>query len=69
MRTTVRFIVTTLLGLTALAAATAPAMAADSPIPSKQEHLYTIPVGAITDLGDLTKIGILGYDFAGLLGQ
>ncbi|WP_431683457.1 hypothetical protein [Kitasatospora sp. KL5] len=55
----------------ATVAGTAAAAAAGNaayPAPSKQEHLYTVPVGGVTDLGDLTKLGLLGYDFAGLLG-
>lgn len=57
------------LGVAALAA-TATATAADTaahPAPSHQGHTYSIPVGAITDLGDLTKISNLGSDLAGLL--
>jgi len=73
MRTAIR---TTLAGVllasAVLAATTTAAAAADTPAdpaPSRQEHTYSIPVGAITDLGDLTKIGNLGHDLAGLLGH
>ncbi|MFE0460680.1 hypothetical protein ACFW1A_15675 [Kitasatospora sp. NPDC058965] len=68
MRAAVRATVTTLL-LTATALTTAPAWAEEYPAPSKQEHTYSIPVGAISDLGDLTKVANLGTDFAHLLGQ
>lgn len=72
MRTTVRTVlVGALLAAAALAGTPAAWAAGDTayPAPSKQEHLYTIPVGGIADLGDLTKVGLLGYDFAGLLGH
>ncbi|MFD9128679.1 hypothetical protein [Kitasatospora sp. NPDC059571] len=72
MRTTVRTVlVCTLLGASALAGCTAAAAAGNPayPAPSKQDHLYAIPVAGITDIGDITKLGLLGNDFAGLLGS
>ncbi|GAA5021922.1 hypothetical protein [Kitasatospora paranensis] len=72
MRTTVRTVlVGALLGAAALAATPTASAAGGAayPAPSKQEHLYTIPVGGIADVGDLTKVSLLGYDFAGLLGH
>ncbi len=72
MRTAIRFTLTgALLCTAALAAATAASAAGSSayPAPSRQEHLYTIPVGAITDLGDLTKVATLGQDLASLVGH
>ncbi|GAB2719248.1 hypothetical protein [Kitasatospora kifunensis] len=74
MRTATRFTVTTVLLGTALLAATGGAVAATAgdpayPAPSKQEHTYSIPVGTISDLGDLTKVANLGTDFAALLGH
>jgi hypothetical protein len=61
--------VVVLLG-SALLAATGPAAAVDQPgQPTKPGHPYSIPVGAITDLGDLTKVANLGNDLAGLLGH
>ncbi|MGF1430546.1 hypothetical protein [Kitasatospora sp. LaBMicrA B282] len=74
MRTAIRLTVTGALLAAATLAGTAAVWAAAGdpasyPAPSKQEHLYAIPVGAITDLGDLTKVSLLGNDFAGLLGQ
>ncbi|PYC65899.1 hypothetical protein C7C46_32005 [Streptomyces tateyamensis] len=71
MRTATRLTVTTLL-LAATALTAAPAFAAaaqEYPVPSKQEHTYSIPVGAITDLGDLTKVTTVATDFQHLLGQ
>ncbi|MFE9428547.1 hypothetical protein ACFYNO_37010 [Kitasatospora sp. NPDC006697] len=67
--TAVRLTTAALLGAAALLAAAGPAAAADYPAPSKQGHTYSIPVGAITDLGDLTKVANLGTDVAGLLGR
>ncbi|GAA0675844.1 hypothetical protein GCM10010193_31100 [Kitasatospora atroaurantiaca] len=72
MRTAIRIALTGALLATAALAATTTAAAADTPAdpaPSRQDHTYSIPVGAITDLGDLTKIGNLGHDLAGLLGH
>ncbi|MFJ5885042.1 hypothetical protein [Kitasatospora cineracea] len=51
-----------------LAPAAAPALADDSPAPVPNQG-YSIPVGAITDLGALPMLGGLGNDFAHLLGQ
>ncbi|MDH6108784.1 Spy/CpxP family protein refolding chaperone [Kitasatospora sp. MAP12-15] len=63
-----------LLGAAAVLAAAATAAAVGTnpsayPAPSHQEHTYSIPVGAVTDLGDLTKIANLGSDVAGFLGH
>ncbi|MFI1519196.1 hypothetical protein [Kitasatospora cineracea] len=52
----------------ALLAPAAPALADDSPVPVPNQG-YSIPVGAITDLGALPMLGGLGNDFAHLLGQ
>ncbi|MFE1318229.1 hypothetical protein [Kitasatospora phosalacinea] len=49
-------------------AATASASADDSAAPVPNQG-YSIPVGAITDLGALPMLGGLGNDFAHLLGQ
>ncbi|MFB7944693.1 hypothetical protein ACFC6L_07195 [Kitasatospora phosalacinea] len=60
--------------LTALALAAAllcpaaTAFAGDSAAPVPNQG-YSIPVGAITDLGALPVLGGLGNDFAHLLGQ
>ncbi|TWG01485.1 hypothetical protein [Kitasatospora viridis] len=64
-----RFTTLALCATTLLLAGAGTASATNYPAPSKQEHLYTIPVGAVTDLGDLTKVSLLGQDFAHLLGQ
>ncbi|MFJ9692124.1 hypothetical protein [Kitasatospora sp. NPDC101183] len=59
---------TLLLGavlLPAAAATAAPAAAA----PREVNQGYSIPVGAVTDLGALPVLGGLGLDFARLLGQ
>ncbi|MEY9946660.1 hypothetical protein [Kitasatospora sp. GAS1066B] len=72
MRTAIRFTVTGALLAAAGLAGAASARAAGNPAypaPSKQEHTYSIPVGGITDLGDLTKVANLGTDFAGVLGH
>ncbi|MCX5215080.1 hypothetical protein OG689_38465 [Kitasatospora sp. NBC_00240] len=71
MRNAVR---STLVGVVLLTAATtggsaATAVPAESVAPSKQEHTYSIPVLAVTDVGDLTKVANLGTDLAGLLGH
>ncbi|ROR35337.1 hypothetical protein [Kitasatospora cineracea] len=62
----------TALSALALAAAlltpAAPALADDAPAPVPNQG-YSIPVGAITDLGALPMLGGLGNDFAHLLGQ
>ncbi|MFD7733055.1 hypothetical protein ACFV6F_22020 [Kitasatospora phosalacinea] len=50
----------------AATAATAFAEEAPGPVPNQG---YSIPVGAITDLGALPVLGGLGNDFAHLLGQ
>ncbi|MFE2346617.1 hypothetical protein [Kitasatospora cineracea] len=52
----------------ALLAPAAPALADDSPAPVPNQG-YSIPVGAITDLGALPMLGGLGNDFAHLLSQ
>ncbi|WP_405014626.1 hypothetical protein [Kitasatospora sp. NBC_01539] len=69
MRTTVRLA----LALTAAAvlAATAPAGAAAAAPTAAElaQQPHSIPVLAVTDLGALTTLGKLGYDFSGLLGQ
>ncbi|QKW23369.1 hypothetical protein HUT16_33610 [Kitasatospora sp. NA04385] len=49
-------------------AATGTAFAAEAPAPVPNQG-YSIPVGAITDLGALPMLGGLGNDFAHLLGQ
>ncbi|MFJ1754916.1 hypothetical protein [Kitasatospora sp. NPDC088134] len=59
------------LAAAALFAGGAPAVAAAAgepagPVPNQG---YSVPVGAITDLGALPMLGGLGYDFAHLLGQ
>ncbi|MER8185049.1 hypothetical protein [Kitasatospora sp. NPDC094015] len=65
MRTAVRTILAcTLLGAVA-PATTGAAAAAEQPVAQHQ----SIPVLAVTDLGDLTTIANLGRDFAGLLGR
>ncbi|GAA2091009.1 hypothetical protein GCM10009759_15160 [Kitasatospora saccharophila] len=51
-----------------LAPAGAAAAAAEAPAPVPNQG-YSIPVGAITDLGALPVLGGLGNDFAHLLGQ
>ncbi|RKE23085.1 hypothetical protein [Streptomyces sp. TLI_171] len=48
------------------AATAAAAEEAGGPVPNQG---YSIPVGAITDLGALPMLGGLGNDFAHLLGQ
>ncbi|MFC8719131.1 hypothetical protein [Kitasatospora sp. NPDC057198] len=50
------------------AAAITTAAAAEAPAPVPNQG-YSIPVGAITDLGALPMLGGLGNDFAHLLGQ
>ncbi|GJF31329.1 hypothetical protein KNE206_40290 [Kitasatospora sp. NE20-6] len=83
MRTTVRLALA--LTAAAVLAATAPtaataagsaaptaATAAGSAAPTAAElaqQPHSIPVLAVTDLGALTTLGKLGYDFSGLLGQ
>ncbi|WP_035839404.1 hypothetical protein [Kitasatospora azatica] len=80
MRTAARCILTAAAALTLATLATATsatatsatatsASAAANPAPDKQGHTYSIPVGAISDLGDLTKVANLGPDFAALLGR
>ncbi|GLW69663.1 hypothetical protein Kpho02_19620 [Kitasatospora phosalacinea] len=53
--------------LSPVAAATT-AFADDSAAPVPNQG-YSIPVGAVTDLGALPMLGGLGNDFAHLLGQ
>ncbi|BAJ32847.1 MULTISPECIES: hypothetical protein [Kitasatospora] len=53
-------------------ATAAPALADDAPASAPgpvPNQGYSIPVGAITDLGALPVLGGLGNDFAHLLGQ
>ncbi|MDH6141811.1 hypothetical protein P3T35_003832 [Kitasatospora sp. GP30] len=70
MRTAARPTTAASLLATALLAAIGPAAAATAdPMPSKQGHPYSIPVGGITDLGDLTKLADLGTDLTGPLGH
>ncbi|MFB7668085.1 hypothetical protein ACFC1R_29890 [Kitasatospora sp. NPDC056138] len=60
-----------LIGAAALLVGTAATAAAvpSGPDPiDKQQHL-SIPVLAVTDIGDLVKVANLGHDLAGLLGQ
>ncbi|MFF0297238.1 hypothetical protein ACFYST_28745 [Kitasatospora sp. NPDC004614] len=57
---------TALTALATLLLASTPAAAAATLTP---DQTYSIPVGAITDLGALPTLGGLGYDFAHLLGQ
>ncbi|MFJ5230998.1 hypothetical protein ACIQBJ_14015 [Kitasatospora sp. NPDC088391] len=45
------------------------AAAAEEPAGPVPNQGYSIPVGAITDLGALPMLGGLGKDFAHLLGQ
>ncbi|MEV6978426.1 hypothetical protein [Kitasatospora sp. NPDC093806] len=55
--------------LTTTLAATAAAPAAATPDLLREVNQgYSIPVGAITDLGALPVLGSLGLDFARLLG-
>ncbi|WP_033221017.1 hypothetical protein [Kitasatospora phosalacinea] len=49
-------------------AVTTAASAEEAPAPVPNQG-YSIPVGAITDLGALPVLGGLGNDFAHLLGQ
>ncbi|MFJ5123080.1 MULTISPECIES: hypothetical protein [unclassified Kitasatospora] len=68
MRTALRTALTvTLLGAAALTPALGTAEAADA-APREVNQGYSIPVGAITDLGALPVLGHLGTDFARLLG-
>lgn len=74
MRTVVRTaLAVALLGAAALTAATTAAAAAANtaayPAPSRGGRTYSIPVGGISDVGDLTKVANLGYDLTGLLGH
>lgn len=70
MRSTVRPALVAVL-LAAVAAVAAPAaQAATAPTAAElAQQPHSIPVLAVTDLGALTTLGRLGYDFAGLLGQ
>ncbi|MFE2723821.1 hypothetical protein [Kitasatospora sp. NPDC059327] len=59
-----------LLGTVALTGATATtATATTAPATREVNQGYSIPVGAVTDLGALPVLGTLGLDFARLLGQ
>ncbi|MEV8323410.1 hypothetical protein [Kitasatospora sp. NPDC056731] len=60
-----------LFGAALIPAAAAPANAAPVPVPAPRavNQGYSIPVGAVTDLGALPVLGSLGLDFARLLGQ
>ncbi|MFF1901816.1 hypothetical protein [Kitasatospora sp. NPDC058218] len=59
-----------LLGAAVLTATTATTAAATpAPAPREVNQGYSIPVGAVTDLGALPVLGTLGLDFARLLGQ
>ncbi|MFJ1706052.1 hypothetical protein [Kitasatospora sp. NPDC088346] len=67
MRILVRTTVSTAVTAALLAATAALAAGPAAATPAHREHT-AIPVGAVTDLGDLTTLARLGYDFAGLLG-
>ncbi|MGK4585660.1 hypothetical protein [Kitasatospora sp. HPMI-4] len=54
--------------LAAVAAASAAAVPSGPALISKDQHV-SVPVLAVTDVGDLTKLALLGQDFAGLLGR
>ncbi|MFJ2191311.1 hypothetical protein ACIOJE_25825 [Kitasatospora sp. NPDC087861] len=55
---------------TAAPTAATPATAAPTAAaPHEVNQGYSIPVGAVTDLGALPVLGSLGLDFARLLGQ
>ncbi|MFE2415096.1 hypothetical protein ACFXDE_42900 [Kitasatospora sp. NPDC059408] len=62
---------TALLSALLLGALAVPAAATASAAPQAREvnQGYSIPVGAVTDLGALPVLGSLGLDFARLLGQ
>ncbi|KDN81078.1 hypothetical protein [Kitasatospora cheerisanensis] len=67
MRTALTTLAAALLAALPTAAAAAET-ATDTPAPIPNQG-YSIPVGAITDLGALPMLGTLGNDFARLLGQ
>ncbi|MFB7473515.1 hypothetical protein [Kitasatospora sp. NPDC056184] len=67
MRTLVKLTVLTAV-LTGAPAAALTAPAAAAPAPREVNQGYSIPVGAVTDLGALPVLGGLGLDFARLLG-
>ncbi|MFD7908241.1 hypothetical protein ACFVSN_44425 [Kitasatospora sp. NPDC057904] len=58
-----------LLGALAVPAAATAATATAAPQVREVNQGYSIPVGAVTDLGALPVLGSLGLDFARLLGQ
>lgn len=66
MRTALPALVLAAALLSAAAPTGAAAEEAAGPVPNQG---YSIPVGAITDLGALPVLGGLGNDFAHLLGQ
>lgn len=69
MRTVIRALTAAALLGAATLAATTSASAAAYPAPDPQGHTYSIPVGAISDLGDLTKVANLGSELGGLVGH
>ncbi|MFD0275088.1 hypothetical protein ACFVHB_14470 [Kitasatospora sp. NPDC127111] len=66
LRTALSAALTTALLGAAVLAGTGTATAAS---PREVNQGYSIPVGAITDLGALPVLGTLGLDFARLLGH
>ncbi|MEV7027506.1 hypothetical protein [Kitasatospora sp. NPDC093558] len=59
-----------LLGALAVPAAVPAAATASAASEAREVNQgYSIPVGAVTDLGALPVLGSLGLDFARLLGQ
>lgn len=60
---------TALFSALLLGALAVPATATAAPEVREVNQGYSIPVGAITDLGALPVLGSLGLDFARLLGQ
>ncbi|MFJ2866478.1 hypothetical protein [Kitasatospora sp. NPDC087314] len=72
MRTTLAALLlgAVLIPATATPATATPATAAPTAAaPREVNQGYSIPVGAVTDLGALPVLGSLGLDFARLLGQ
>ncbi|MFB8168904.1 hypothetical protein ACFC60_13240 [Kitasatospora purpeofusca] len=57
-----------LAALTAVLTGALAGPAAAAPKPREVNQGYSIPVGAVTDLGALPVLGSLGLDFARLLG-
>ncbi|MFI9273297.1 hypothetical protein ACIGXM_21630 [Kitasatospora sp. NPDC052896] len=53
----------------AVAANTTTSLPAISTAPSGPSAHQSVPVGAITDVGDLTKVAYLGPELTGLLGR